>query len=615
MCGIAGLFDYPGAPDARATLEAMRRALAHRGPDASGMITLPGGGLAHTRLAVIDCSEAANQPFAWRDARYHLVYNGELYNFRELRRELEQRGVAFHTSGDTEVVAAALAAWGTDAFSRFNGMFALAWHDAWDNSLLLARDRLGIKPLHYALEAGGIAFASELGALRLALREGGSIDREALDAYFALQYIPAPRTIYRGVKKLRPGHWLRFHAGEVEEQAYWRLEYQPDPAWTMSDAAARYRELLDDAVRMQRIADVPLGAFLSGGLDSSSVVATLARQSEAPIETFSIGFGEASADERPYARAVARAFRTSHHESLAEPGLADLLPGLVQRMGEPFADSSILPTWLVSRLARERVTVALSGDGGDELFAGYAWLRHTLLGREAARIPAPLREAIMTLLCAAPSSARAGQARRFLADAGLPLREAFRRRLTLFDAPARQRLLGRRAEWDPFGEAWNAARAVDERDRMLAVDTALYLPDDVLAKVDRMSMAHALEVRVPLLDHRMVEFAASLPFALKLSGGQSKRIAKEAFRDILPPSILKQRKRGFAIPINDWFRGELGQRYRERILANDAPVGHVADIELARTLFQEHQTGQVSHGHRLWSLLVLNEFLAATVQS
>ncbi|MFM1918958.1 MAG: hypothetical protein RLZZ303_592 [Candidatus Hydrogenedentota bacterium] len=612
MCGIAGLLDFPTPTDTSSVLESMHRALAHRGPDASGMVTFPGGGLTHTRLSVIDCSDAANQPFSWADARYHLVYNGELYNFRELRRELEQRGASFRTTGDTEVVAAALAEWGTDAFRRFNGMFALAWHDAQDNSLLLARDRLGIKPLHYAVESRGLAFASELGALRLALRDGGSIDREALDAYFALQYIPAPRTIYQCVRKLRPGHWLRFHAGGLKEDAYWRLEYKPDPAWTLGDAAGRYRELLDDAVRMQRIADVPLGAFLSGGLDSSSVVATLARQSEAPVETFSIGFEDASADERPYARAVAQAFHTNHHESLAQPGLAEMLPKLVQRMGEPFADSSILPTWLVSRLARERVTVALSGDGGDELFAGYTWLRHTLLSREAARIPAPLRNAMRTLLGAAPGSARAGQARRFLADAGLPLREAFRRRLTLFDAPARQRLLGRALDWDPFGEAWDAARTVDERDRMLAVDTALYLPDDVLAKVDRMSMAHALEVRVPLLDHRIVEFAASLPFALKLSGGESKRVAKEAFRNVLPPPVLRQRKRGFAIPIDAWFRGGLGQRYRERILESEAPLKHLADIELARALFQEHQSGQASHGHRLWSLLVLNEFLATT---
>lgn len=606
MCGIAGLFGQDGEP--RPALARMRDALRHRGPDAEGLVTFPGGGLAHTRLSVIDCSEAANQPFAWGGGRYQLVYNGELYNYLDLRRELEGAGVSFHTQSDTEVLAAALGTWGVDALPRLNGMFAFGWHDAERDSLLLARDHLGIKPLFHAETGRGFVFASELGALMQSGMVNAGFDRDALDAFLMLQYVPAPRTIYAAVRKLRPGHWMRVTRDQVEEGDYWKLRFAPDASWTLDTAAERYRELLEDSVRRQRVSDVPLGAFLSGGLDSSSVTAVMARQSDAPVATFSIGFEEASANELPYARLVAERYRTRHHERVASTDLAGLLPEIVARFGEPFADSSALPTWLVSKLAREQVTVALSGDGGDELFAGYTWLHRTLLTHRAAALPAPLRAGMDLLLRLSPTSPRAAQARRFLQDAGLPMEGAFRRRLTMFSDAQRRQLLGGASNWNPFHDAWSSFEGADTG-RMLGVDTVLYLPDDILTKVDRMSMAHALEVRVPLLDHRIVEFAATLPFELKYARGESKRVAKRAFRDLLPPEILRQRKRGFALPIDAWFRGPLAATFREKALAPDACLRGVLDVALADRLMTEHARGAENHGHRLWSLLVLEEFL------
>lgn len=608
MCGIAGLLGCDG--EVRPALERMRDALRHRGPDAEGIHCFPGGGLAHTRLSVIDRSTAANQPFSWGDGRFHLVYNGELHNFRELRHELEQAGVVFHTQGDTEVLAAALATWDVEALARLNGMFAFAWHDAVAGSMLLARDHLGIKPLFHTVTARGFAFASELGALAASGAADTSLDYDAIDAYLTLQYIPAPRTVYAGVRKLAPGHWLRVSALGMEQGSYWKLHYAPDVRWTLNAAAEQYRALLEDSVRRQRVSDVPLGAFLSGGLDSSSVVAVMAGQSERPVETFSIGFDEAIANELPYARQVAAHFHTEHHERVATADLAELLPELCAHFGEPFADSSALPTWLVSKLARERVTVALSGDGGDELFAGYTWLHRTLDARRAAAIPAPVRAALGALLARVPGRPRLAQARRFLSDAGLPVEAAFMRRLTMFDAAQRHRLLGRRSAWNPVEETWRGLDA-GERERMLGVDTLLYLPDDVLTKVDRMSMAHALEVRVPLLDHRIVEFAATLPFELKYARGESKRVAKHAFRQVLPANTLRQRKRGFSLPIDAWFRGALGARFREAVLAPDACCRELIDTQQARTYIEAHTVRRENHGHRLWALLVLETWLGA----
>lgn len=610
MCGIAGLWDSPhDAGEINARLEAMRDALAHRGPDASGIHPFPGGGFAHTRLAVIDCSAAANQPFVWEDGHL-LAYNGEIYNYRELRHELEGLGARFHTSSDTEVLAAALAQWGTDALPRLNGIFAFAWYNAVENSLLLARDRLGVKPLFWTRPEAGFAYASELGALKAAGFCGADISREALDAYLRLQYIPAPLTIFEGVHKLLPGHWMRLTGDHVEYQPYWQLRYQIDPAWTLDIAAGRFRELLEDSVRMQRVADVPLGAFLSGGIDSSVVCAALAQQCTEPLNTFTIGFEESKADERPYARAMAARINARHHETLAQPELFTLLPEMVKHFGEPFADSSALPTWVVSAAARQHVTVALSGDGGDELFAGYTWLHRSLLVERLKRIPWRWRHAVISALAAAPEAARLRQLQRLLADTKLSARAIFARRITMFSHEQRRALMGQgNPQWDPILRAWQRVGSNDDLECMLGADMLLYLPDDILTKVDRMSMAHGLEVRVPLLDHRIVEFAATVPFGLKYAAGQSKLLVKHAFRDQLPPALLRQRKRGFALPIDAWFRGTLGETFREKILEGAPRLAHLIAMRPVHELFTQHQHHRDNHGHKLWALLVLEEWL------
>ncbi len=614
MCGICGIIhtDVDRWVDP-ARLAAMGDALAHRGPDDAGLWHEGPVGLGHRRLGVLDPTPAGHQPMISPDGRYVIVYNGEVYNFLELRKELEGRGLSFHTQCDTEVLLAAYAAWGEDMPARLNGMFAFAIHDRETGLLFAARDRLGIKPFFHTLRDGCFAFASELTALRKSGFADGGIDANALDDYLAYLYIPAPRTIFRHVFKLGPGEKLRFHRGRLEIASYWRPQYAVDEEWTLDTAADTYRELLWDAVRLRMRSDVPLGAFLSGGLDSSSVTAALADQSVRPVKTFSIGFDDAEADELAYARLAARHLGTDHTEAVLTPDMADLLPPLARHFGEPFADSSALPMWLVSRLARDQVTVTLSGDGGDELFAGYTWLHMNHRVAAYRRVPGLLRRSLDAGLRLLPATPRTGKLRRFSADAFLTADESFRRRLTCFTAAERRALYtpdftvadGR----DRYGEHCAAARELSDDDRMLYLDTVMYLPDDILAKVDRMSMAHGLEARVPLLDHRLVEFAATVPFALKYAGGVSKIVAKHAMRDTLPPALLTQRKRGFSIPIDRWFRESLGAMYEETVLAPDARCTACLQAHALRSYLHRHRSGKENFGHRLWALLVLEHWL------
>ena len=555
MCGICGLVH--ALPETRADLEALDRmnaALAHRGPDDQG--TWHGGhaALGHRRLSILDPTPAGHQPWLSPDGRRALVYNGEIYNFRELAKELMCAGRRFRTECDTEVLMAALEQWGDEAVTRLNGMFVFAYYDADKRRTLLVRDRLGIKPLFYTLQNGCLGFASELDALRQSRCFDLSIRPEALDAYLAYLYIPEPDTIYRNVFQVRPGEKVVFENGTLRTKRYWRLEYDIDPAWTLDTAAEAYRNLLEDAVRLRRVSDVPLGAFLSGGLDSSSVVGMLSNLSDRKVKTFSIGFDDAEADELAYARIAARHFATDHTEEILHPDMAELLPRLVRHFGEPFADSSALPTWLVSQVARREVTVALSGDGGDELLAGYRWLHMNCHVARYRRVPKALRQGADCLLRALPDSPRVRQFQRFSHDSFLDALESFRRRQTCFTPENRAMLYAPEfAETLPVSPEDRyiehaAAAPGDPQNAMLYQDTMMYLPGDILAKVDRMSMAHALEARVPLLDYRLVEFAATVPFHLKYDGHTSKRLAKHAMRGFLPPELLTQRKRGFAIP-------------------------------------------------------------------
>ena len=619
MCGICGTIALDGErPIDEEALRRMNDAMRHRGPNDAGLWKVDHAGLAMRRLSIIDLFRG-HQPMLSADGATVVVFNGEIYNFKELREELEEHGAEFHTTCDTEVILHAYAAWGDAALDRFNGMFAIALYDTARNRLLLARDRLGIKPLFYTVSGGTLAFASELDAL---LRSGlvkGTLNPAALDAYFTFLYIPDPDTIFDGVHKLRPGEKLVAENGEVRLERFWRLEYRPDASWTLEDAADRYRELLADSIRLRRISDVPIGAFLSGGVDSSSIVGMLSEMSAAPVRTFTVGFDDAHADELHYARIAARRFGADHTEALLHPEMAEMGAQLIRHFGEPFADSSAVPTWLVSQTARKEIIVALAGDGGDELFAGYTWLHMTRRAGQFRRIPAPLRSLVETALRLLPGSPTVGKLSRFVNDAALPLHEVFRRRETCFDASARAALyradLRQRVAataMDRFQEHADAAANLTAEDRMLYQDTVMYLPGDILTKVDRMSMANSIEVRVPLLDHRIVEFSASLPFHLKYRGRTSKIVPKHALRELLPKKLLAQRKHGFAVPIQRWFRVELRAHFQDIVLSKTARCGSYLNCETIRALFDAHCSGKEHYGHHLWALLMFEHWLRYT---
>ncbi|HOV75604.1 MAG TPA: asparagine synthase (glutamine-hydrolyzing) [Candidatus Hydrogenedentes bacterium] len=615
MCGICGIIH--ARRDDRADLEAVARmndAMIHRGPDDAGVWRGGHAALAMRRLSILDVP-GGHQPMTNEDGTVVVVFNGEIYNFQELRADLAARGHVFRTQSDTEVIVHAYEQFGDAALERFNGMFAFALYDAARDRLLAARDRLGIKPLFYGLNGETLAFASELGALRQSRLFSGDVNPAAIDAYFTFLYIPAPDTVYSGVHKLRPGEKLIFEKGRLTLERYWRPAFAPDPKWTLDNAAEAYRALLEDAVRLQRISDVPLGAFLSGGMDSSSVVAMLAGMSAQPVKTFTIGFDDKAADETPYARIAAKRFGTDHTEAVLHPDMAGIAPQLMAHFGEPFADSSAVPMWCVSRLARQQVTVALSGDGGDELFAGYTWMHNTRRVQAYRRVPPALRSLIDAALHLVPSSPATAKLRRFSRDAWLDDRAAFRRRETCLDGEARAALyrtgfanaVAQNAV-DRFSEHAGAGPS-DFDDWMLHQDTVMYLPDDILVKVDRMSMAHSIEARVPLLDHRLVEFAGTLPFELKYADGVSKRVAKHAFRGILPPELLARRKRGFAIPIHRWFREDLRRHFAEMVLTNNARCTTFLNQNAVRALFRRHDAGHEDNGHALWAILMFEHWL------
>jgi asparagine synthase (glutamine-hydrolysing) len=615
VCGICGIaFADPARRVDETVVQRMNAALAHRGPDDAGLWHGGHVALAMRRLSILDLP-GGRQPMTNEDGSVIVVFNGEIYNFQEIRSDLVNRGHVFRTRGDTEVIVHAYEEYGDDALERFNGMFAFAVYDAKRDRLLLARDRLGIKPLYYCVRNGALAFASELDALVCSGFVDGAINPAALDAYFTFLYVPAPDTIYEGVWKLNPGEKLVFERGNAVAESYWNLTFDINESWTLDSAADRYLDLLTDSVRLQRISDVPLGAFLSGGIDSSSVVGVLSLLNPTPLKTFSIGFEDPQANELSYARIAARYFQTDHTEEVLRPDMVAVAGELIRYFGEPFADSSAVPTWLVSKLARSRVTVALSGDGGDELFAGYTWLHQNRRVAKYRVIPASLRALIDVALRLAPSSPRVTKLRRFSRDSFLDSRASFRRRETCFDASMHAALyrpaLAERIR-DAAGDRFDALGKIGPAspdDWMLYMDTRMYLPEDILTKVDRMSMAHSLEARVPLLDHRIVEFAATVPFTLKLKRRMSKRLAKHALRDLLPPELLDQRKHGFAIPIHRWFREDLRAYFQEMVLSEGARSKRYLNQDYMRFLFTTHTIRKENYGHHLWALLMFEHWL------
>jgi asparagine synthase (glutamine-hydrolysing) len=615
VCGIAGRLNFrTGAPVDAGLLRGMSDLLAHRGPDGEGLWHEEAVGFAHRRLAIVDLTDAARQPMTAEDPRVRVVCNGEIYNFRELRTELEARGHRFRTQSDTEVLLAAYAAHGVECLSRLRGMFAFALWDGGRRRLLLARDRTGKKPLYYRMDGDGIAFASEPKAFLADPSFEPRPDVAALSDYLTYHYVPAPGSAFAGVRRVPPAHYLLVEDGQVHLERYWRLRYEPKRQLSDDDAAAELLARLRDAVRCRLVADVPLGAFLSGGIDSSTVVALMAEAGTAPVRTFSIGFEEREYDELPYARLVARRYGTDHHEFVVRPAAVDVLPRLVWHYNEPYADSSAIPTFYLAELTRSHVTVALNGDGGDENLAGYRRYLASRLAERHTALARLLHRPLSTLLAAAPTGRRGmAQAWRFVDALGEPPARRYAHWVSHLDPALKleltteefRRAAGDRDSLEHLAAAFSHAEATDLVDATLAVDVETYLPDDLLVKVDIATMAHGLEGRSPFLDHNVMEFCASLPSDLKIRRLTTKYLLKRAVRDLLPAPVVDRPKQGFGVPIDQWFRGELRAMVHDVLLdARTLERGYFRE-PVVRRLLDEHARGVRGWHEQLWSLLVL----------
>jgi asparagine synthase (glutamine-hydrolysing) len=620
MCGIAGVLYADGDrfPD-RSVLEAMGQAIAHRGPDADGFLVEPGIGLVHRRLSIIDLA-GGDQPIPNEDGSIQIIFNGEIYNFETLRKDLENKGHRFRTRSDTETIVHLYEEEGDRCVERLRGMFTFALWDRAKKQLVLARDRLGIKPLYLYRDREKLIFGSELKAILAHPEVDRTIDPAAVEDYLAFGMVPGPRTIFRRAEKLQPAHVLSLRSGDLKKtpRRYWQLRFEPDLKPTADEWQEAIRAKLEETVRLHLIADVPVGAFLSGGMDSSVMVALSAGATRGPLQTFSIGFQDESFSELPFAREVAQKYGTQHIEEIVTPDAASLVDELTHFYDEPFADSSAIPTYLVSRLASRSVKVALSGDGGDEAFGGYARYAHDL--NEAALrkcFPAWFRSKVLGPLGRAwPKTdwlPRPLRAKTRLTNLSLDADDAYANTLSACRGPLRRQLMAAHLAGQLNGhEPEKVIRsghaqgpAGDALGGMIAADVACILPDDFLVKVDRASMAHGLEVRPPLLDHELLELAGRIPSEMKVHKGATKWIFKEAFRSRLPAGLVDRKKHGFEIPLDSWLRGPLRETIEEHVLGNQSPVSQFIDMGVARRLYDAHLAGASRQGQVLWSLLML----------
>ncbi len=627
MCGICGVLSLdagPLPPQSRETVKSMTDALVHRGPDDEGAYSDEQVVLAMRRLSIIDLA-TGHQPLSNEDRSVWTVYNGEIFNFPELRRELEEAGHRFSTRSDTEVIVHLYEEAGEDFVHRLNGMFAIALWDTKRRKLVLVRDRLGIKPLHTLEWKGRLYFASEIKAL---LRTGfpREMDLEALSQFFTFEYIPAPRTIFKGIRKLLPGQMMIVQNGRVKTRRYWDVRYAAEapPAESRSEEswAEEIYERLKGAVRRRLISDVPLGVFLSGGIDSSAVTALMAEVSSGPVRSFSIGFQEETFNELPWARVVAERFRTEHTEFVVGPDqVRELVPVLAGCLDEPLADASCIPTYIISKLARRHVTVALAGDGGDELFAGYDTHKAYRLARLYRRVPAFLRKGLVRpVVRRLPASAKRlsfeFKAKKFISGvehrpevANILWWGAYgpEEKSQLFSSGLRAALAEERL-FEPVDYWLSSAPADDTLDRICYLDLKLYLQDDLLVKVDRMSMANSLEIRAPFLDYTFVEFAATIPPALKLKGFRSKYILRKMLRGLLPQEILAKKKIGFDIPLGDWIRKGLRDFVLETLAPENLRKHGLFEPRFVARVLDEHFRGRHNHRQLLWPLIIFQSW-------
>lgn len=635
MCGIAGgIWLHNAQGLSHDVLKSMTDAIAHRGPDDQGDLIIqpkanlsildaapsPGVALGFRRLSIIDLA-TGHQPLGNEDGSVQIVFNGEIYNYQELRHRLEGSGHIFRTHTDTETIVHLYEDLGLDCFEHLNGMFAMAIWDQRRERLVLARDRLGKKPLYYSMHGGRLVFASELKSLMQLPGISKEIDPGAIDLYLTYQYIPHPHSIYKGICKLPPGHFAVFENGELSVQRYWNVDWSREAPMDQPTASRELSTMLADAVRIRLRSDVPLGAFLSGGIDSSLIVAIAQQQLEMPIRTFSIGFSEADFDETHYAKMVADHVGTKHERFEVTPDALSILDRLVDQYDEPFGDSSAVPTWYLCELTRQHVTVALSGDGGDELFGGYERYRALKLsGQLQSRLPIGWLNQSWLIKRLPDSSARRSflrRVRRFCEALGQPPMERYMNWIQIFGEASRldlyrESFIEQLPDRNPvsfLADAWQRAGKRDLVSCATTADLQTYMPCDLMTKVDIASMAHSLEARQPMLDYRLVEWAAALPSNLKLRGKRGKCLLMDTYHDLLPKAIWNRSKMGFGVPIAKWFKTSLRDRTYDALLGPDAKCHSFFRREAIATLVEEHMSGQSNQAYRLWNLLFLELWL------
>lgn len=627
MCGICGIIHNDTSKQVDENILAkMMSTLFHRGPDEKGDFIRGNVGLGMRRLSIIDI-KGGHQPIYNESKTVCAICNGEIYNYRELRKELEGRGHRFYTNSDVEVIVHLYEENPEGFVLKLRGMFSFGVYDLQKDTLFLVRDRLGIKPLFYTSQNGVFLFASELKALLTYPGLKKETSYEALSDYLTYLYIPSPATIFKGIYKLPPAYILTFRNGEVSLKQYWELDYGKGKDEGEEYYLKALLEELRESIKLHLMSEVPLGAFLSGGMDSSVIVALMSQVTNERIKTFSVGFDVSGFNELKFAKIIAERFNTEHHEINLNCDIVSLLPKIVSYFDEPFADSSAIPTYLISEFARRKVTVCLSGDGGDELFAGYSWTRRQKFIEDYNRLPSALRAATRRMLLRKdyiPDSKNKlfDKVKRFMFDADSSLERSFMRRKTCFSEAMKMGLL-KKPVYSKMGEHRSISRlqaylqnadADNDIEKLLFLDTKMYLPDDGLCKVDRMSMFNSLEVRVPFLDHKVVECAASIPMKYKLRGRSSKYLLKKAMKGVLPEEILKQRKLGFTIPLNSWFRDKL-QNFTKEILKDGCCLSEIANLEYIRWIVNEHVSGRQDFGSQIYALIVLELWLkSAKVQ-
>ena len=615
MCGIAGFIskENSSVAEREARLDAMCKIITHRGPDEQGMIVQGRAALGMRRLSIIDLA-GGQQPIFNEDDSMFIVFNGEIYNFQELREDLIKRGYKFKTHSDTETILHAYEEYGENCVEHLRGMFAFAIWNKRDESLFIARDRVGKKPLFYSLtEKGNFVFGSELKVLLEHGEVSRQIEYSSLDAYLTFGYVPEDFCIFAEVEKLPPGNYLIFKNGRIEIKQYWDFNYiKPVEIKTEAEYIERLRAEITEAVKVRLISEVPLGAFLSGGVDSSAIVGTMAKLSDSPVKTFSIGFNEDSFNELKFARLTAKHFNTEHHEFIVTPDLVEIVDELFWHFDEPFADPSSLPTFMVAKMARDFVTVVLSGDGGDELFAGYTRYVVDKKRNGLASLPDFMRKGLQKIAEKLPHGAKG---KNYLYNASLSATDRYIDSISHFNKLHRKSLYAKeflsKLNYD-FGEAENIYRHLAESvktgnptDNLLYLDSKTYLPADILVKVDRMTMATSLEARTPLLDHKLIEFVQNIPTELKLKGLETKYIFKKAMEGIVPREILYREKQGFGVPINEWINSQLKERIHQTLSDAKTQQRGYFDKKYIQTLLEEHHKNRRDHSYSLWILLML----------